>query len=391
MPYKRLNPTKPNPQSKPAKPPDAEPEELASAPLRPTPHSLTLLRSPILRAQRQQAAARLGRIGGNTRLGKILAGRSANVIQRENGDTEAAGAEAAAEAPPAGTTAAEMDAIVQAELEAFLDEFSNIEVTVRWVEVTETACVQREAPVTFHPPYFMNVTDRSSAAAETLDRYDDAVSERGAADRAIQNFIREFSRSERRGGWGLGRALVGKSTPGDIQRIVQGALDQNLIPTPAGANYPDGEAIRAWLQRYGIGVDCSAFVSQALNRAAAQVLGRDLTTGETLNRGSAALAGGASGFTRVDDPADLRPGDTMRIPGHIRIITRVSTDESGGTLFTTAESRAGGAADVGPDRADWRYNGETLQIRRSPGDAWSDTRETPTFGRYGLLESARAE
>lgn len=186
----------------------------------------------------------------------------------------------------------------------------------------------------------------------------------------------------------MGRALVGKSTPEDIRRIVQEALDRNLIPTPAGASYPDAAAIRGWLQEYGIGVDCSAFVSQALNRAAASVLGRDLTAEETLSRGSAALSGDASGFSRVDDATDLRPGDTMRIPGHIRIVTRVRTDPTDGFIFTTAESRAGGSADVGPDRADWRYSGVTLQIRRSPTEEWRDSSEAPIFGRYGLLESA---
>jgi hypothetical protein len=372
------------PHRRPLKP-ALQPSQEAATPLhgRSKEQNLAILRAPLLTAQRQQAANRLGRLGGNQRLVKALTPPGWSALQRQDGAEAAESTEGSAPESPV----ADMDAIVQAELESFLSEFSGIEVTVRWVEDTGTACVQREELVQVHPPYFMNVTDRESAAAETLDRYDDAVSERGAANRAVRDFIREFSRSERRSGWGLGRALVGKSNPDDIRRIVQEALDRNHIPTPPGANYPDGDAIRGWLQQYGIGVDCSAFVSQALNRAAERVLGRDLTSAETLNRGSAALSGDAAGFSRVENPADLRPGDTMRIPGHIRIITGVRTDDTDGFIFTTAESRAGGSADVGPDRADWRYSGETLQIRRAPTDAWTNSTETPIFGRYGLLES----
>lgn len=142
------------------------------------------LQAPWLPVQRQQAAASLGRVGGNQRLGRLLMPPEA-ALQRQ----EVEGAAPADETPTTGSTAAEVDAAVQAELEGFLTDFSNIEVTVRWVEDTGSACVQRETLVPVHPPYFMNVTDRDSAAAETLDRYDDAVSERGAANRTIRDFI----------------------------------------------------------------------------------------------------------------------------------------------------------------------------------------------------------
>jgi cell wall-associated NlpC family hydrolase len=392
MPKKIESQPKPSSKSKPARPRmQPQQEEVLLAQTESAQQPKTLLKPPMLRAQRQEAAARLGRIGGNTHLGKILASTAQSTIQRDDENPEPVATQPAeeTETPAEGSTAEDMDVVVQNELESFLEEFSSIEVTVHWVEDTGVSSEPHEELVTVHPPYFMNVVDRSGAARETLNRYDDAVSERGAASRAIRNFISEVSRSERRRGWGLGRALVGKSTPEDIQRIIEGALERGLIPTPAGENYPDGEAIREWLQRYGIGIDCSGFVSQALNRAAAQILGRDLTSSETLNRGSASLAGGARGFSRLEDPTELRPGDTMRIPGHIRIITRVQTDENGDMIFTTAEARAGGSADVGPDRADWRYEGKTLQIRRRPEDAWSNSSERPIFGRYNLLESAR--
>ena len=183
---------------------------------------------------------------------------------------------------------------------------------------------------------------------------------------------------------GAARAKVGKSTPADIQRILQRALDRNLIQGGAGRDHPNSEDLRAWLIRYGIGVDCSAFVSQALDHATAALGGE----AEGLRRGSSGLRGGARGFDRVSDPAELRPGDTMYLPGHIRIVTSARRTAAGDVYFTTAESRAGGRADVGPDRAEWRYHGGQLQMRRSPADPWTDSAERPTFGRYRRLATA---
>ncbi len=101
------------------------------------------------------------------------------------------------------------------------------------------------------------------------------------------------------------------------------------------------------------------------------------------------------GFSRVADPTDLRPGDTMYKRGHIRIITSVRREAAGDVYFTTAESRAGGAsdpggdtADVGPARAEWRYHNGQLQRRNSASDPWTNSSEQPTFGRYGRLAQA---
>lgn len=379
---------RPSPQSKER---SQEDESLLPG-LRVVPQTGKPEKHPAHLAQQQEILTSLGKIGGNKALQQVIQTYGPPAIQRQDhAETTPSVPESGGPAPAAATAQASetMDAIVQEELEAFLDEFSNITVTLRWGEETDIATMQREEEIAFHPPYFMNVSEGSSPAARTQERYDNALAERGAAGRTIRNFIHDFSRSERRGGWGLGRALVGKSQPEDIRRIVQTALDRNLISAGTGRERPDSTDIRSWLQQYGIGVDCSAFVSQALNRAAARVLGRDLESDETLSRNSAGLAGNAAGFTPLDDPADLRPGDTMRIPGHIRIITRVQSDETSGVVFTTAESRAGGTLDVGPDRADWRFQGTTLQVRRGPSDEWSDTSEAPTFGRYDFLEAAR--
>jgi hypothetical protein len=282
----------------------------------------------------------------------------------------------------------QVEATVREELEGFLADFSNITVTVRWGEDTGTQSVQHSEEVAVHPPYFMNVMDRGTAHPRTLERYDAAMAHRRAADRATRDLLNEISRREGRGGMGAARAKVGKSHPEDIQRILQTALDRNLIQPGGGRDRPNGEDLRDWLIRYGIGVDCSAFVSQALNQVTEAIRGGPLAAGERLNAGSSGLRGGARGFTRIQDITQLRPGDTMYIPGHIRIITSVRRAPDGAVLFTTAESRAGGQADVGPDRAEWRYHNGRLQMRRSPSEAWTDSGEQPTFGRYQRLQTA---
>ncbi len=280
---------------------------------------------------------------------------------------------------------------ITSELESFLNEFSNITVTVRWAETTDEMCVEQEEEVAVHPPYFMNVNDRNQAQAATLQRYDAAMAHRRAADRATRQLLHEAFRSERRGGMGLSRASVGKSHPEDIQRILQTALDRNLINAGEGRDHPNSEDLRNWLVQYGIGIECSGFVSQALNRVTESIQGTPLAGNQQINTNSRGLSGTARNFTEITDPAQLQAGDTMYIPGHIRIITSART-EGGVTVFTTAEARAGSnRADVGPDRAEWRYQNGQLQIRRNPDDNWQNVGENPTFGRYERLESARTE
>jgi hypothetical protein len=284
----------------------------------------------------------------------------------------------------------QVEARVREELEGFLHQFQNITVTVTWGEDTGTQTVTRSEEVAVHPPYFMNVRDREGAHRRTLQRYDAAQRNRRAADRATRQLLAEISRREgRRGGMGAARAKVGKATPDEIRRILQRALDRQLIQGGEGRDHPNSDDLRAWLIRYGIGIDCSGFVSQALNRVITAMGGES----EGLRLGSRGLRGGNRRFERISDPTQLRPGDTMYRPGHIRIITRVSR-ESGDVEFWTAESRAGGSddpggdtADVGPSSAHWRYHNGQLQ-RRSRTGAWVRANENPVFGRYRRLATA---
>jgi hypothetical protein len=283
-----------------------------------------------------------------------------------------------------------VEAQITKELEAFLKQFSNIKVTVRWKEGTGEQQVEKSKEVAFHPPYFMNVREesREDAHGRTQERYDTAVANRNAADRATRKLLKEIGRREGKGGMGIRRAKIGKAYPEDLRKIVQTALDRNLIQAGEGRDHPNSGDLRAWLVRYGIGVDCSGFVSQALNQVTTKVRGTPLTKKERLKKGGAGLKGGAKGFTKITDPTQLRAGDTVAIPGHIRIILRAHRIP-GGVQFVTGESRAGGTADVGPDRVEWRYLNGKLQKKRASDGKWVKSKEKPIFGRYKLLQTAR--
>jgi hypothetical protein len=229
------------------------------------------------------------------------------------------------------TTSSALDARLGAAIEALLREFMAIPVNA-W-----------GSSISVHAPYFMNVVDPSHAAAATLARYRRAENERRSASPPLAALLRE----ER-----FRHARTGKPTPTELRQFLQAAVDQGLLTGAAGAAAP-AEA-RAFLQRYGIGIDCSGFVSQALNRAIdvfpdARPSDR---IADVRSTGSAALKGDSARFQRVTDARDLRVGDTMWLSGHIRIVCRVEASP-GAIVFYTAESRAGNA-DIGPTRARWR-------------------------------------
>ena len=82
------------------------------------------------------------------------------------------------------------------------------------------------------------------------------------------------------------RAKVGKSYPADMRTFLQAALDANAVPDQAAG--VSAASLKSFLSDTGVGVDCSGFVSQALNACMAEF---DRT--ERLNTHSSHLRGGA--------------------------------------------------------------------------------------------------
>lgn len=218
-------------------------------------------------------------------------------------------------------------------VEGFLNGWKGIPVRVG----TQTIAV--------HPPYFMNAN--ASSLPATRARHDAARRHREAAPAGLRAVL-----AERR----FSNAKIGKPTPEEIRDLLQEADTRGVLTTDPTINgNPSSTTLRAFLQHYGLGIDCSGFVSQALNRIIDQVPGA--AAGDRIahpdSTSSAMLKGGQGSFERVTDPAQLCAGDTMWLSGHIRILSRAER-RADGIYFCTAESRSSDPADIGPAARWWR-------------------------------------
>ncbi len=282
---------------------------------------------------------------------------------------------------PSGPTAEVWDNNAQTALQGFLQQFQNIPVNVKWTQ----AGGEKTEIVHVHPPYFIN----KGESGRGKERLDNAKANRGGATGDTRTILGNAPNATK----------VGKSTPEEIRAILQSAADKNAIPASGGKSRPDGGDMRVWLEKYGIGVDCSGFVAQALN---VMMTGAGANSADLLSAtgtGSASLKGGTSKFDELSNPQQegiLRPGDTMHIPGHIRIVTQVGKSAEGFVKFMTAESSS--AKDVGPTAAVWRFKGSKLERETgghwndSPTNKWKagDAGKTVTFGRLKAADKLRS-
>ena len=277
------------------------------------------------------------------------------------------------------------DARIRSTVEDFLASWLAIPVRVG----TQTVNVR--------PPYYINVSDKSAAASKERARL--AEQHRAAAPAALRSLI-----GEKR----FLNARIGKPTTDMLRELLEAADAKGLLLTDAvlgGQATPD--TLRAFLQHYGLGVDCSAFVSQAINKLVA--LFKDAATADRIaaphSTNSAALKGGQGSFERVTDPTALCGGDTMWLSGHIRILAWAER-RGDRIVFCTAESRSSNPKDIGPAVAYWRLLPDTKagtanftgwRLERS-GDlaaadsAWARVNTTHVYGHYKplrrLLQSA---
>lgn len=141
-----------------------------------------------------------------------------------------------------------------------------------------------------------------------------------------------------------------------------------------------------------------------------------------MNRGSGSLKGGQRNFTRITKPKDVRPGDTMWLPGHIRIVTRVGPGPNNkGIQMLIAESTpnvqtpaAGGKINrIGVDQTIWWFpqsnsfpksSNEKLAVKKKLNsynwdskstDVWKTPntaiKEDFIFGRYKPLSKGKTD
>lgn len=275
---------------------------------------------------------------------------------------------------------------VEQQLDAAFREYSEVLVVVRG---TADKAVVPPRTLRVHTPYFINVNDKSAEMSKQVH----AAATKARGQKAVKTFFQAVAKDETLSG-DRDKALIGKASPKHIQGILQAALDQGIIHPQDAAN-PTADDLRIWLRTHGIGVDCSGFVSHALTRVMEQSMHAQGIQGpvQEIYKGSTGLKGGSEGFAAVGKdktctgPRCLQPGDTMYIPGHIRIVSKVE-QRDGGVEFTTLESYAGGKERVGMARARWFYPDEAkftgLQIKRGDAD-WKKVAEKPVFGRLEAL------
>ncbi len=187
----------------------------------------------------------------------------------------------------------------------------------------------------------------------------------------------------------------GKADPEGLRKTVQAAVDEGRIK--AAGETLTADEIRGWMLKYGIGVDCSGFVSQALNdvtgemaREAGVSAPKSFDVGNT---GADALnwRDNPTKFTQVAHPSALKAGDTMWMPGdvsHIIIITSVQKTDQG-VKFTTAESSASGTS-LGVHDDTYRCanpDGDFSDLQRLVGGEWQARNSDGNFlfSRYKAL------
>lgn len=244
--------------------------------------------------------------------------------------------------------------------------------------------------VTVHPPYFINVNEKSAAASKERMRL--AEQHRAAAPAALRALINEKR---------FLHARIGKATTAKLRELLEAADAKGVLLTDATVGgQATSTTLRAFLKHYGLGVDCSGFVATALNELVA--LFKDATAAdriaEPLETPSGSLKGGVGAFERVTDPTQLCGGDTMWLTGHIRILAWAER-RGDRIVFCTAESRSSDPRDIGPSSALWRlvpdakagtanFKGWRLERNGDPAaadSAWARVDTTHVYGHYKPL------
>jgi hypothetical protein len=153
---------------------------------------------------------------------------------------------------------------------------------------------------------------------------------------------------------------VAKGSPAEIKATIEGALRTGRIRAADGAWPPKREDVEAWMHDFGVGVDCSGFVYEALTRVEKALMARSMGRLAVARLGPPTEVSSRQSKQghRVGRASDLSVGDLMFRPpqannpiSHVRIVESVEHTAEG-VVFTTAES----TFDVDGQRAlRWRF------------------------------------
>ena len=199
----------------------------------------------------------------------------------------------------------------------------------------------------------------------------------------------------------------GRATLAEIKQLLQEAVDQKIIPWSE-----DRRAYRAWLKTYGLGIDCSGFVEQALQRLVEIRYGEReleqipkvpfLRSGWVCQSILGQTERENGKFDVVLRPFQAKPGDILVNQHHMRIIINTHFLDDA-IIFEAAESTsatdipAGQTEeenDIGPRRILLNYPHPDLPITKQtplkrrvidPQFAPDADEKTYLIGRYQLL------
>lgn len=247
------------------------------------------------------------------------------------------------------------DEITQA-IRSYYDQFAEIDITV-----PATQPGQQPSNVEVRTRYMINAGSRISNATTARN-----------GNASVNQLLNTFP-------WGFRH---GKAAPENIKSFVQQAVDQSYFTNT------DSDGLESSMQTYGVGVDCSGFVSQTYNHLIDEFDDVNETDFNVNNTGAASLTDGNTNFDQRTSPADLMPGDSMFLDldtDHVRIVESVDVKDSS-VEFVTVESTAADS-DIGMRRMTWRYNSLTAfsGLQKKNGTNWEAAGESPVYSSFTPL------
>ncbi|MCP5096976.1 MAG: hypothetical protein GY943_15615 [Chloroflexi bacterium] len=266
------------------------------------------------------------------------------------------------------------DQLISAEIHRFVNEFQNIEIK----RISDD--IEKTVSVFVHPPYmcyWVDLIDDEAKFNKIAERHQLRLlrvrDARESANGVVNGFLdRQFHQSKSRERY----FASGRAELNEIRAFLQEAVDAKIVPISGGKPHPDGHDLRNWLKKYGVGIDCSGFVQQALKQVISRIqtqtkpfqpvkpeipflrclpIYRNMT-GEIRN--------GESLFRMVATPVQARPGDIVVNRHHMRIVMQASAECDDGLILMLAESTSATdipsnyayeEADIGPRIIQLKY------------------------------------
>jgi len=267
------------------------------------------------------------------------------------------------------------DEFLAAEINRFVSEFQTIGIRVTPKNAEERIFVF------VHPPYMLQsvrLIDDGDKFEQLKERHRVRLRRvkqaREIASESVRQFLdRQFYEKDRRGrGIASGRAELA-----EIRELLQEAVDQGLVTISRGRKYPDGYDLRKWLKKYGVGIDCSGFVQQALRRLievsraeVGQVADRESELDKVFLRCEWVYRNitegaryGEQAFVEVSTPTKARPGDVVVSRTHIRIVVNVDVVKDGEIVFEVAESTSARDIPSGQTREEADIGPRIIQVK----------------------------